>query len=70
MFFGRSLIGAMVYDEIARKAWAEQARSGVPGFDVNSVCLGIDKNLLQTVEALLKLRKPVAQTGGFTPRQT
>ena len=35
----------IIYDEIARRNWAEQSRAGVPDFNVDLVCLGFDSDL-------------------------
>ena len=39
------------YDEVCRKEWAELARANVSGFDVNKVCLTMDKELVTRAEA-------------------
>ena len=33
----------ILYDEVARKEWADMARKNAPGFDVNKACLKLDK---------------------------
>ena len=43
----------IVYDDICRKTWAGMARSGLIGFDINAVSLGIDTDLVKRAEAAL-----------------
>ena len=51
----------IVYDELCRQQWAESARAGVVGFSADSVCLGIDRDIVSKVEAVMTQRKAVTQ---------
>ena len=50
----------MVYDEVARRQWAELARSNC-GFDINRACLKIDEDLLSRANDVLEVRTKKAQ---------
>ena len=39
--------------QVCRKHWAENARAGVVGFDINSECLAIDRDLRDRAEAVV-----------------
>ena len=53
---GKSPHLAIEYDEVTRQRWAEMARAGVVGFDIDSVCLGIDTDARESAEVLLEQR--------------
>ena len=53
---GKSATVGLVYDELARKRWAEYAYSGVEGFALGKACLAVDRDLAAQAENELEKR--------------
>ena len=49
---GRRAFLGQIYDELCRRRWAERAYSGEEWFDVDQVCLAVDKEILSEAEAV------------------
>ena len=49
-------VSGIIYDEVARKSWAEQSLAGVHGFNVDLLSLGIDQDLVKRAEAVAASR--------------
>ena len=45
---------AIVYDRLARKQWSERSLVNEAGFDIESECLTLNKDLLSDAEAEFK----------------
>jgi F420-dependent methylenetetrahydromethanopterin dehydrogenase len=54
---------AMVYDEVARKDWAEKAARGDIGFCVREACRQLDPDLLSRAKRIYDTNEAAAQDG-------
>ena len=53
--------------QVCRRHWSEHSRAGVVGFDVNTQCLSLDKDLLSRAEALVAQKGVGSSTGQGQP---